>query len=226
MRVTAVPGSDATTAQGERVTASKRPTNMSMSAAVAQPSAGAHYVNGQPVWIVDARKVTPKDARVLSKLFFARLRSLEEDSLEYHYARDALIEMNTALVRLAASRLRGRGGGDLEDIIQAGTVGLIKAINRFDLAREVEFSGFALPYVLGEIKRYSRDATSAVPVPRRLHGLPVKGHVGDRGHALADLITAAIPPWIASKTLSPPRRCRWSRTRASAASSSSASARK
>ncbi|TXS43768.1 RNA polymerase sigma factor SigF [Streptomyces sp. OR43] len=124
-------------------------------------------------WIEDTGKVAPKDARALSKLFLDRLQVLEEGTHEYQYARNTLIEMNLSLVRYAASRFRNRGGDDTEDIIQVGTIGLIKAIDRFDLSRDVEFSTFAIPYIVGEIKRFFRDTTWAVHVPRRLQELRV-----------------------------------------------------
>ncbi|MER8232955.1 RNA polymerase sigma factor SigF [Streptomyces sp. NPDC094049] len=114
------------------------------------------------------RKVAPKDARELSKLFFDRLTVLEEGTHEYQYARNTLIEMNTSLVRYAAGRFRGARGDEMEDIVQVGTIGLIKAIDRFDLARGVEFTSFAVPYIVGEIKRFFRDTSWAVHVPRRL----------------------------------------------------------
>lgn len=81
--------------------------------------------------------------------------------------------MNLSLVRFAANRFRNRGSGDMEDIIQVGTIGLIKAIDRFDLSREVEFTSFAVPYIVGEIKRFFRDTSWAVHVPRRLQELRV-----------------------------------------------------
>ncbi|MEU3225545.1 RNA polymerase sigma factor SigF [Streptomyces sp. NPDC006976] len=124
-------------------------------------------------WIEDTGKVAPKDARALSKMFLDRLQTLEEGTHEYQYARNTLIEMNLSLVRYAASRFRNRGGDDVEDIIQVGTIGLIKAIDRFDLTREVEFATFAVPYIVGEIKRFFRDTTWAVHVPRRLQELRV-----------------------------------------------------
>ncbi|WP_330242362.1 RNA polymerase sigma factor SigF [Streptomyces sp. NBC_00525] len=124
-------------------------------------------------WIEDTGKVSPKDARALSKMFLDRLQTLEEGTHEYQYARNTLIEMNLSLVRYAASRFRNRGGDDTEDIIQVGTIGLIKAIDRFDLSREVEFATFAVPYIVGEIKRFFRDTTWAVHVPRRLQELRV-----------------------------------------------------
>ncbi|MFH9225231.1 RNA polymerase sigma factor SigF [Streptomyces lydicus] len=114
--------------------------------------------------------VAPADARELSKQFFDRLRDLEEGTHAYQYARNTLIEMNMSMVRYVARRYRNRGD-DMEDIVQVGTIGLIKAIDRFDLTREVEFSTFAVPYILGEIKRFFRDTGWAVHVPRRLQEL-------------------------------------------------------
>ncbi|MFJ7203591.1 SigB/SigF/SigG family RNA polymerase sigma factor [Streptomyces sp. NPDC098789] len=123
----------------------------------------------------NAREVAPADAREMSRVFLVRLRSLEEGTREYQYVRNTLIEMNVSLVHFAARRFRSRaagaGGVDMEDILQVGTIGLIKAIDRYDPAREVEFSTLALPYITGEIKRYFRDTTWAVHVPRRLQEL-------------------------------------------------------
>lgn len=128
---------------------------------------------GELPWIEDAGKVAPKDARALSTLFFEQLQVLEEGTREYQYARNTLIEMNISLVRFAARRFRNRGSGEMEDITQVGTIGLIKAIDRFELSREVEFTTFAVPYIIGEIKRFFRDTTWAVHVPRRLQELRV-----------------------------------------------------
>ncbi|MDQ0688433.1 MULTISPECIES: RNA polymerase sigma factor SigF [Streptomyces] len=118
--------------------------------------------------IADPSKVAPRDARKLSKLFFDQLAVLEEGTPEYQYARNTLIEMNMSLVRFAAGRFRSRGPEEMEDIVQVGMIGLIKAIDRFELTREVEFTSFAVPYIVGEIKRFFRDTTWAVHVPRRL----------------------------------------------------------
>ncbi|MDX2561958.1 RNA polymerase sigma factor SigF [Streptomyces sp. TX20-6-3] len=117
--------------------------------------------------IPDALAVAPKDARVLSKVFFQELAVLEEGTHEYQYARNTLIEMNMSLVRYAAGRFRHRGD-EMEDIVQVGMIGLIKAIDRFELSREVEFTTFAVPYIVGEIKRFFRDTSWSVHVPRRL----------------------------------------------------------
>ncbi|MFJ4628222.1 RNA polymerase sigma factor SigF [Streptomyces sp. NPDC088847] len=141
--------------------------------ATAPVRTGAPEVIDDLPWIEDGAKVAPKDARALSKLFLDRLQELEEGTREYQYARNTLIEMNLSLVSFAARRFRNRGSGDMEDVIQVGTIGLIKAIDRFDLTREVEFTSFAIPYILGEIKRFFRDTTWAVHVPRRLQELRV-----------------------------------------------------
>ncbi|MER6984003.1 RNA polymerase sigma factor SigF [Streptomyces carpinensis] len=123
--------------------------------------------------VANPRSIAPRDARELSRHFFRRLTELEEGTHEHQYARNVLIEMNMSLVRFAAGRFRNRSD-DMEDIVQTGMIGLIKAIDRFELSREVEFTSFALPYIVGEIKRFFRDTTWAVHVPRRLQELRVE----------------------------------------------------
>ncbi|MFG1811548.1 RNA polymerase sigma factor SigF [Streptomyces sp. NPDC049040] len=139
----------------------------------AQAFRGVPVAGGLP-FVEEAGKVAPKDARELSKLFFDALGSLEEGTAGYAYARNTLIEMNMSLVRFCARRFRGRGPEESEDILQVGTIGLIKAIDRFDLSREVEFTTFAVPYIVGEMKRFFRDTSWAVHVPRRLQELRVE----------------------------------------------------
>ncbi|KPC81007.1 MULTISPECIES: SigB/SigF/SigG family RNA polymerase sigma factor [Streptomyces] len=145
---------------------------MTMHTAPTAAAERAGAPDGLP-WIEDAGRIAPQDARKLSKLFFDRLQVLDEGTPEHQYTRNTLVEMNLSLVRFAAGRFRNRGSGDMEDIVQVGTVGLIKAIDRFDLSREVEFTSFAVPYIVGEIKRFFRDTTWSVHVPRRLQELRV-----------------------------------------------------
>ncbi|MGW3562897.1 RNA polymerase sigma factor SigF [Streptomyces sp. NPDC000941] len=114
--------------------------------------------------------VGPVDARALSKTLFERLEILEEGTHEYAYVRNTLVELNLALVKFAASRFRSRSE-PMEDIVQVGTIGLIKAIDRFQLSRGVEFPTFAMPTIVGEIKRFFRDTSWSVRVPRRLQEL-------------------------------------------------------
>ncbi|MFD7511586.1 RNA polymerase sigma factor SigF [Streptomyces sp. NPDC059853] len=115
-------------------------------------------------------EIAPMDARALSKDLFARLKVLEEGTHEYAYVRNTLVELNLALVKFAASRFRSRSE-PMEDIVQVGTIGLIKAIDRFEADRGVEFPTFAMPTIIGEIKRFFRDTSWSVRVPRRLQEL-------------------------------------------------------
>ena len=85
-------------------------------------------------------------------------------------ARERLIARHLPLVRSLARRYAGRGEA-LEDIEQVGAIGLIKAIDRFDLEREVSLATYATPNVVGEIKRHFRDKGWAIRVPRSLQEL-------------------------------------------------------
>ena len=85
-------------------------------------------------------------------------------------AREELIERHLPLVRSLARRYAGRGEA-LEDIEQVGAIGLIKAIDRFELEREVSLATYATPNVVGEIKRHFRDKGWAIRVPRALQEL-------------------------------------------------------
>ncbi|WBB58071.1 RNA polymerase sigma factor SigF [Streptomyces sp. WMMC500] len=110
------------------------------------------------------------DSRALTRALFAQLATLEPGTPEHSRVRTALIEANLPLVRYAAARFRSRNE-PMEDVLQVGTIGLIHAIDRFDPARGVQFPTFAMPTVVGEIKRYFRDNVRTVHVPRRLHEL-------------------------------------------------------
>lgn len=88
-------------------------------------------------------------------------------------ARDQLIVNHMNLVRFLASKYKDRGE-PMDDLIQVGTVGLIKAIDRFDLSRGLEFTTYATPTITGEIKRHFRDKGWNVRVPRRLQELSAK----------------------------------------------------
>lgn len=80
-------------------------------------------------------------------------------------AREQLVERFLPLARQLARRYQ-RGGEQLDDLIQVASLGLLKAIDRFDPARETAFSSYAVPTMLGELKRYFRDNGWAVHVPR------------------------------------------------------------
>jgi RNA polymerase sigma-B factor len=113
------------------------------------------------------RAETPRER---SAVLFARLRDDALQAAEREQARDALIELHLPLVEHCARRF-GNRGEPVEDLVQVGTIGLIKAVDRFDVDRGVEFSTYATPTILGEIKRHFRDRGWAIRVPRRLQEL-------------------------------------------------------
>ncbi len=88
-------------------------------------------------------------------------------------ARDKLITMYLPLVRSLARRYSSRGE-HFDDLVQVGSIGLIKAIDRFDLSRGVELTTYATPNIIGEIKRYFRDKGWSVRVPRGLQELNIR----------------------------------------------------
>ncbi|MBI1376299.1 MAG: SigB/SigF/SigG family RNA polymerase sigma factor [Frankiales bacterium] len=87
-------------------------------------------------------------------------------------ARDELVTLHLPLVQYLARRFRDRGE-PLEDLVQVGTIGLIKAVDRFEPERGLELSTYATPTIVGEIKRHFRDKGWAIRVPRRLQELRI-----------------------------------------------------
>jgi RNA polymerase sigma-B factor len=88
-------------------------------------------------------------------------------------ARDELAEEMLPLARALAGRYAGRGE-PIDDLVQVACIGIMKAIDGFDLSRDVRFSSYATPTVLGEIKRYFRDKTWAMRVPRGMQELQLQ----------------------------------------------------
>jgi RNA polymerase sigma-B factor len=101
---------------------------------------------------------------------FAQLRADSASEPARDAAREGLVHLHLPLVEHCARRFRNRGE-PFEDLVQVGTIGLLKSIDRFDLDRGVEFSTYATPTIIGEIKRYFRDKGWAIRVPRRLQEL-------------------------------------------------------
>jgi RNA polymerase sigma-B factor len=93
--------------------------------------------------------------------------------------RERLVELNSDLVHYIARRFANRGE-PLEDIEQVGFLGLIQAIERFDPSLENEFSTFATPTIMGEIRRHFRDRSWAVRVPRRLQENLLRVHAAEQ----------------------------------------------
>jgi RNA polymerase sigma-B factor len=122
---------------------------------------------------------------------FARYRAADDED-ERSKLREQLVDQYIGLVEFLARRFRNRGE-PLEDLVQVGTIGLLKAIERFELDREVEFSTYATPTVVGELKRHFRDKGWAVRVPRRLQELHLELSkvVGELGQEIGRSPTVA-----------------------------------
>ncbi len=110
------------------------------------------------------------DDRVRAKEMFAELAEGPPEGRRRDRGREQLITMHLPLVRFLARRYANRGE-PLDDLVQAGCIGLVKAVDRFDPARQLEFSTYAAPTILGEIRRHFRDRTWAVHVNRGLQEL-------------------------------------------------------
>ncbi len=135
-------------------------------------------------------------ARNRSRDLFVAMGEAPDGSADRQAAREALVELHLPLVEHLARRFAGRGE-PLDDLIQVGTIGLIKSVDRFDTERGVEFSTYATPTIVGEIKRHFRDKGWAVRVPRRLQELRLSlttateelSHALGRAPTVAELAT-------------------------------------
>ncbi|HEX2302285.1 MAG TPA: SigB/SigF/SigG family RNA polymerase sigma factor, partial [Gaiella sp.] len=98
---------------------------------------------------------------------------IEEYRAGNEQARDVLVERYMPLVRSLAARYAGRGEPQ-EDLVQVGSIGLLLSIERFDTERQVQFTTYAVPTIVGEIQRHFRDRAWALHVPRRMKELSVR----------------------------------------------------
>ncbi len=110
------------------------------------------------------------EMRARSHELFTALGRTDLPEEKRAHLRDELVRLHLPLVEHFARRFLNRGE-PFDDLLQVGTIGLIKAIDRFDLERGVEFSTYATPTIVGEIKRHFRDRGWAIRVPRRLQEL-------------------------------------------------------
>lgn len=101
---------------------------------------------------------------------FRQLAALDEQSIQYQRERDTIIARCLPLADHVARRFRNRGE-PFEDLVQVARVGLINAVNRFDVDNGAEFLAFAVPTIMGEVRRHFRDHGWSVKVPRRLKEL-------------------------------------------------------
>ena len=136
------------------------------------------YATGESV-IVDGAEAVDIAPLDLTRIEVTRKRSAELFALfgdvdvpqgARTTARDELVHLHLPLVQHCARRFRNRGEPH-DDLVQVGTIGLIKAVDRFETHRGLEFSTYATPTIIGEIKRYFRDKGWAIRVPRRLQEL-------------------------------------------------------
>ena len=121
----------------------------------------------------DVRSVRERTRDLFARFERARTRREKQPEVQerdYDALRNELVVAHLNLVRFLALKFANRGE-PLDDLVQVGTVGLLKAIDRFERERGVEFTTYATPTIVGEIKRYFRDKGWAVKVPRRLQEL-------------------------------------------------------
>src|SRR5262245_8681929 len=112
-------------------------------------------------------------AREQNSVLFGQFRDASGSESSRLGARDGLVALHLPLGEPCPRRFRNRGE-PFEDLVQVGTIGLIKSIDRFELDRGVEFSTYATPTIIGEIKRHFRDKGWAIRVPRRLQELRIQ----------------------------------------------------
>jgi RNA polymerase sigma-B factor len=122
----------------------------------------------------ESQSTDPDRSRVLAQQAEREPGSFDEQAEELFErlgddpaAKDALVELYYPLVKSLARRYQGYGE-PLDDLIQVASIALLKAVDRFDLARGVRFSSYAAPTIVGELKRHFRDRAWSVRVPRRL----------------------------------------------------------
>jgi RNA polymerase sigma-B factor len=165
------------------------------------PTNGEAAHTDEVVEVVEAEEVEDEDVAVevedgRSDLhqrtadLFARM--LEGDEHARETARNDLVELHLPLAEYLARRFGNRGEPH-EDLVQVATIGLIKAIDRFDLERGVAFSTYATPTIVGEIKRHFRDRGWTIRVPRRLQEIQsvISQAVSDLGQELGRSPTVA-----------------------------------
>jgi RNA polymerase sigma-B factor len=148
-------------------------------------------VEAAPPRAVIAEEGEGNDLHARTAALFAAMQGAENES-EAAGLRDELVEMHLPLAEYLARRFGNRGELH-EDLVQVATIGLIKAIDRFDLERGVAFSTYATPTIVGEIKRHFRDRGWTIRVPRRLQEIQsvINQAVSDLGQELGRSPTVA-----------------------------------
>ena len=132
-----------------------------------------------------------EQTRLESAALFVSFRDPDATDAARDAAREGLVHLHLPLVEHCARRFRNRGE-PFEDLVQVGTIGLLKSVDRFDTERGVEFSTYATPTIIGEIKRYFRDKGWAIRVPRRLQELRMQ--IGSTGAELTQSLGRSPTP--------------------------------
>jgi RNA polymerase sigma-B factor len=118
----------------------------------------------------DEKTRSGADTDALSRALLVRLADLPADNPDHARVRARLIEMHLPLAEYLARRFRNRGE-PFDDLLQVANLGLIKSVDGYDVSRGAAFSSYAIPMILGEIKRHFRDKGWDVRVPRRVQEL-------------------------------------------------------
>ena len=128
------------------------PSAVSDQSAESSPAAGRRWGDAQ---------------RQRERELFTCLQTAVPSSTPWMQIRNDIVVLHLPLVDYCARRFKDRGE-PIADVTSVGTIGLIKAVERFDTGRGLEFSTFAMPTIIGEIKRYFRDRSRVIRIPRRL----------------------------------------------------------
>lgn len=129
---------------------------------------------------------------------FSELAGMDRDSPEYRCQRDKIVERCMALADHIARRFDGRGEPH-EDLLQVARLGLVNAVSRFDVEAGANFVSFAVPTIMGEVRRHFRDNSWSVKVPRRLKELHLR--LGSATAELSQRLGRAPTPSELSKEL-------------------------
>jgi RNA polymerase sigma-B factor len=143
-----------------------------------EPTVAAEPV---PAEVVESPSRAAKEADAAAKALIAALADLPADSPDRPRVRQRLIEAYLPLAEHLARRFRNRGE-PLDDLVQVASLALVKSVDGYDHGRGAAFTSYAIPMILGELKRHFRDKGWNVRVPRRLQELRL-----DLGKAVGDL---------------------------------------
>jgi RNA polymerase sigma-B factor len=167
------------------MTAIARPQDQISAAVTAALATAESHVDG-------SSRRSGKDSDAATRALLTLLGDLPVDGQDRQRVRARLIEMHVPLAEYLARRFRNRGE-PLDDLVQVANVGLIKSVDGYDVTRGAAFTSYAIPMIVGELKRHFRDKGWDVRVPRRLQELRLEigKVVGDLAQQLGRSPTVA-----------------------------------